>query len=334
MSKPTQKGFESVKRIGRYLKGAPRLVQHFDWEAGDDYLHGYADSDWAGDRVAAKSTSGGVITYGNHVLKTWSSTQSIVALSSGEAELYALTKATAQTFGIIQMAMDFEMTLEAKIHTDSTAAIGIVHRSGLGRTRHIQVQFLWIQECISEGRVSVNKIDTKLNPADLLTKHLNAELRASHISRLCMEIKFGKAEAGKNLRLVESRSTPGIARCAGLICERVYSISNSSGCQENRSLSDIWIERGGCTVWERKHLKARQALFTPMKVAGGPSVSTCVGKYRVTIGLDEHLNNFYAVDLWKDLKDPHARCVKFTGRTVFVDNLEDATKLIVHSMGG
>ena len=37
MSKPTQKGLESVKRIGRYLKGAPRLVQHFNWEAGDDY---------------------------------------------------------------------------------------------------------------------------------------------------------------------------------------------------------------------------------------------------------------------------------------------------------
>ena len=187
---------------------------------------------------------------------------------------------------------------------------------------------MWIQECISEGRVSVNKIDTKLNPADLLTKHLNAELRASHISQLCMEIKFGKAEAGKNLRLLESLSTPGIARCACLI-------RNSSGRQESRSLSDIWIERGACTVWERKHLKARQALFTPMKVAGGPSDSTCVGKYRVTVGLDEHSNNVYAVDLWKDLKDPHARCVKFTGRTVFVDNLEDATKLIVHSgMGG
>ena len=63
MSTPTKKGLEALKRIGKYLKGAPRLIQHFKWIAGDSMLHGYVDSDWAGDRVAAKSTSGGVISY-------------------------------------------------------------------------------------------------------------------------------------------------------------------------------------------------------------------------------------------------------------------------------
>lgn len=80
-----------------------------------------------------------MITCGDHVPKTWSSAQSIVAVSAGKTELYALTKATAQRFGTIQMAMGFEMKLEAKIHTDNTAAIGIVHRGGLGSTHGLQL---------------------------------------------------------------------------------------------------------------------------------------------------------------------------------------------------
>ena len=60
-----------------------------------------------------------------------------------------------------------------------------------------------------------------------------------------------------------------------------------------------------------------------------------IGKFRVTVGVDEHSNAFNVVDKWKDLKDPHARCVRVTGTTFFVDNLEDASKLIEHGgMGG
>ena len=75
---------------------------------------------------------------GGHTLKTWSSSQSTIALSSGEAELYALTKCATQTVGMISMAMDFGVKLSGIVSTDSTAALIIVHREGLGRTRHIE----------------------------------------------------------------------------------------------------------------------------------------------------------------------------------------------------
>ncbi len=55
------------------------------------------DSDWAGDKRSRTSTSGGVIKLGCHVLKSWSSTLHCIALSSGEAELYALVKGATQT---------------------------------------------------------------------------------------------------------------------------------------------------------------------------------------------------------------------------------------------
>ena len=51
----------ALKRVGRYLKGATRMVQQFHWTGDDTNLHGYAHSDWAGDRQNMKCTSGGVI---------------------------------------------------------------------------------------------------------------------------------------------------------------------------------------------------------------------------------------------------------------------------------
>ena len=224
------------------------------------------------------------------------------------------------------MAMDFNIRLEGKIHTDSTAAIGIVHRSGLGRKRHIQVQFLWIQDCVKEGRFLIENINTKLNPADLLTKHLNAEVRQSHLQRLCMEVKMGKAEAGKNLHRVSANPEASKTFPAGIF---------PGGESNSPFTSDRWIERKAKDFWERLHVKRRQTLFTPMKIIGGPRYGTEIGDVRVTMGVDNQNNYFYVVDEWKKLRDPHARCERFTGRTVFVDNLEDAFKLLEHEgMGG
>ena len=95
---------------------------------------------------------------GAHALKTWSTTQQIIALSSGEAELYALTKAGSQTLGIMAMARDFGMELEGTLHTDSTAAIGMTYRVGLGKVRHVRVQYLWLQERVAHKELGLAKV--------------------------------------------------------------------------------------------------------------------------------------------------------------------------------
>ena len=77
--------------------------------------------------------------------------------------------------------------------TDSTAALGIVHREGLGRTRHIQCQYLWLQEKTKSREIKVEKVCTKVNPADLLTKHLPAETSIDHMKRLKMHFVHGMA---------------------------------------------------------------------------------------------------------------------------------------------
>ena len=66
--------------LGRYLLGKPREVKVFKYKV----------SDFAGCRRTRKSTSAGVVLFGGHAVKSWSSTQAVIALSSGEAEYYGL----------------------------------------------------------------------------------------------------------------------------------------------------------------------------------------------------------------------------------------------------
>ena len=105
----------------------------------------FTDSDWAGDRITRKSTTGGAMMIGSHSIKTWSKDQSVVALSSGEAELYAANSGAAQALGMKSFAADIGVKLEIDLLIDAKAAMGIINRQGLGKVRHIEVQDLWIQ---------------------------------------------------------------------------------------------------------------------------------------------------------------------------------------------
>ena len=101
---------------------------------------------------------------GTHNIKSWSRTQSLIALSLGESELYATLKAVAETLGILSVGKDFKWDLVGEVHGDASAALGIIHRKGLGKTRHIDTGFLWIQQIVAEQRLKFAKVLGKNNP--------------------------------------------------------------------------------------------------------------------------------------------------------------------------
>ena len=67
MAQPREADWLKLKRVARYLVGAPTLHQVFEWQEAPTLLHTYTDSDWAGDRETRKSTSGGAATWGQHI---------------------------------------------------------------------------------------------------------------------------------------------------------------------------------------------------------------------------------------------------------------------------
>ena len=89
MANPTVGDKRKLKRLARYLIEMPRIVSKFAFQEEPHELTGFSDSDWAGCKKTSKSTSGGAIKSGSHCIKTWSTTQKNITLSSGEAELVA-----------------------------------------------------------------------------------------------------------------------------------------------------------------------------------------------------------------------------------------------------
>ena len=103
---------------------------------------------------------------GSHLLKSWSSTQQTVALSSGEAEYYGVVKGASIGLGMSAMLKDVGATAALRVRTDSAAAQGIGGRQGLGKLRHIDTTCLWILDKIRRGAVVLARIKGILNPAD------------------------------------------------------------------------------------------------------------------------------------------------------------------------
>ena len=113
---------------------------------------------------------------GGGVVKTWSSTQATVALSSGEAEYYALVRAAAEGLGMRVLMADLGWEAGLKVWVDSSAAKSMASRVGLGRVRHVAVKLLWLQDVVRRGELVVGKIWGKSNPADWLTKPTSAAM--------------------------------------------------------------------------------------------------------------------------------------------------------------
>ena len=184
---------EALKRLARYLAGKPRLVLHFGWQRTTGVLSIYSDSDWAGCLRTRRSTTGGALMRGAHVLKTWATTQPTIALSSAEAELIAAVRGAAEGLSALTICADFGHECRLRVHLDSSAAIGVTKRRGVGKIRHLDTRLLWIQERVQAGDLEVVKVAGSENPADLMTKHLSDEALSGCLARLGCWPREGRA---------------------------------------------------------------------------------------------------------------------------------------------
>jgi len=204
MSSPSQTSWKALKRLARYLVGRPRLVYLYRRQEVD-HVDVYTDTDWAGCPKTRKSTSGGCVVLGRSAVKHWSSTQSNIALSSGEAEFNGVVRAAGQGLGYQALLRDLGVHLPLRVWTDSSAAIGIASRQGLGKLRHLDTATLWVQQAVRSGRVDLRKVLGTENPADILTKHSIGKEQLGYLVDLfgCRYLD-GRAESAPQLRQGDS----------------------------------------------------------------------------------------------------------------------------------
>lgn len=186
----------------RYLLGKKRVKQWFIWQTSQYHLVTCSDADWAGCRISPEPTTGGAVTTGRRAIKVWSATQSLEALSSGESELYARLSAAAETFGIVVMYKGFGMKMIGEVWGDAPAALGIINRNDLGKTRHIDAGLLWIQQTVAEQRLKFDKVFGKDNPADLCAKHFDWQSIGRQTARFECEVASIRADEAPQLHQV------------------------------------------------------------------------------------------------------------------------------------
>jgi len=184
MSKPTEEGERKIKRAVRYLQGDHGNVYVYKWQDQPKVMTGYADSDWAGCTKTRRSTSGGLVMHGGHLMAHWSRTQTGVALSSGEAELNAALKAACELIGARVMCEELGFQYDLKIYGDSSAARGTLARQGSGKIKHLETKQLWLQERIQQEELDYIKIPRAINLADAFTHHWTGPDSNEHFRKM------------------------------------------------------------------------------------------------------------------------------------------------------
>ena len=114
----------------------------------------------------------------------WSSTQSIVALSSAEAELNALVKLASEALGVRNMFYEHGKEFTIIALTDSSASNGILHREGCGKVKHLEARQLWLQSHVEDKKIDVQKIPREVNCADCLTHHWSIADGSKHLEMM------------------------------------------------------------------------------------------------------------------------------------------------------
>ncbi|GKD64499.1 retrovirus-related pol polyprotein from transposon TNT 1-94 [Tanacetum coccineum] len=160
---PKTSHLEAVKRTFRYIKGTTHL-----------------------EYVDRKSTSG-VCTFMGCCLTSWfSKKQTALAISTTEAEYVSTRKACQQALWMKQALVNYDINLDdILVLCDNKGAIDLSKNPVLhSRTKHIEIQHHFFRDNVQKGNISIEKVSSEDNIADILTKPLKRE--PFNLLRLCL----------------------------------------------------------------------------------------------------------------------------------------------------
>ena len=185
MSASCESDWKMLKSVARHVKSYPRLLVQYPYQEPPLSMDAIVDTNFAGCRGIRKSTNGGYVTHGTHLIKSWATTQTVIAMSSGEAEYYGVVKGACEAVGVVSLLQDLTgRRSNVRVSTDSSAARGIAMRRGVRKVRHLEVRTLWPQDEVDRGLIQVAKIAGQTNPADVCTKYLDGRRLQEMLSLL------------------------------------------------------------------------------------------------------------------------------------------------------
>ena len=176
MHAPTVVHLCMVKRILRYLKktiGRGIVMRR----NGHTDIIGFSDSDWAGNTIDRRSTTGYCMFVGGNLVSWKSKKQPVVARSSAEAEYRAMAAASCEMVWLKNLLTDlgFSPTSPMKLFCDNQAAMHIAANPVFHeRTKHIEVDCHFIRQQVQSKVIQTHYIRSSDQLADAFTKVLSS----------------------------------------------------------------------------------------------------------------------------------------------------------------
>jgi hypothetical protein len=191
MEDPREDHWAAVKRLLRYIQGSLDLgvvfPKHGDLRLkvfseapprakdGEPGLTVFSDADMAGDVDGRKSTSGVFVFLGAAPVAWQSLKQKTVALSTCEAEYVAAATAACQAVWLRRLLKELtgKESQPPALLVDNQPAIALAKNPVLhDRSKHIDVKFHFLRDCVDGGQITIEFVDTGRQLADILTKSL------------------------------------------------------------------------------------------------------------------------------------------------------------------
>ena len=183
-SNPDSACWAAMKHLLRYLKGTRTKgiiygLRQTTGSEDDSHIEGYTDADWAGDTFTSRSTTGYVFMSAGGPIAWGSRKQSVVALSTCEAEYIAASYTSCVATWLRNLLDEVGLTSSPTppsipLAIDNQGAIALAKMNGPNRrTRHINIRYHHLRECAETGIINPHYVPTNEMLADGLTKALN-----------------------------------------------------------------------------------------------------------------------------------------------------------------
>lgn len=189
VAKPSHKHVGALKRVLRYLAGTEKYGITYTRQTAESksvVLEGYCDSNWGNGPETRKGTTGLVFTLAGGAVSWMSRRQTIVALSTAEAEYVAACEAAMEAVSESNLLQEIlaQQDVKLRIGMDSQAALVMATNPTYSqRTRHIELRWHFVREQVEKGVIDQHEVCGDVNPADMFTKPLD-KLRLKQILAL------------------------------------------------------------------------------------------------------------------------------------------------------
>jgi hypothetical protein len=186
MSAPTHRHMQAAKHVLRYLRGTTNMGLFFnyfptgncaEWHSNMKGPKVFCDADYGGDITSRKSTTGMFVAWEGHPVMWLSKLQPIVTTSTTEAEFVAAATATKEGLWLRKLLAEIATcTLQVDLFCDNQSTVHLMTQNTAGvsgRSKHIDVQFMFLRERCQRGEVNATWIPTQRQLADIFTKPLS-----------------------------------------------------------------------------------------------------------------------------------------------------------------